>query len=121
MKNLIFSLLTMTLWLTSVKAMCIPENPDRCPSMGINVGLTNLDGSMNLTNVSFVGDTHANQNTNLTSLGLDLRIPSSDRVTLTLYANYLQGTETVKSLNSNTSSDLTGGNYGFNIRMYWNH
>ena len=122
MRNIIISFALLLMFSLTVKAE-VEGNPDRFPSIGLNIGNTSIDGKATLNPT----DNRLSENTYLSNVGLDLRIPANRSITFGVYYNRIDGSQDSKVKSafgtdvSNYNESLSGYNYGVNIRLYLNH
>ena len=98
-------------------ALCLnnePSNPDRYPSIGINISHTDLGIEGNFLrqyNTVFTNGRITNQ-----LLNVDIRVPLNGCLTFNFNVGYCKNFEAVDLLNINTNA--TGFNCGIGIRYY---
>lgn len=104
------------------------RNPDRFMSVGVNVSKLDVGGKRFEVDQPSDPLTRVNsgpENRNESVYGADLRLPVSDSVTVGLFYDYIDGSNTFDREASGKSIfrqslDYTGNHYGMSVRFYLN-
>lgn len=123
MKKILF----ISLFLLPLRAHAweFPRNPDRFPSVGFNVANTNLTGTRSEisqpNNPALTLAYNGSLKRSDYSIGGDLRLPVSDQLTFTLFADSVNSDTTFnRAQNVYKETDkIDGYRYGLNIRLYF--
>lgn len=107
----------------------VPGNPDRFPSVGLNIGNGELSGpryESDLPGTSLNRNQGGHEKNFFHSLGADVRVPIHQSVTLSFSYDALDS-DNHYSRQSNgqsiyeTSNNLSGYRYGIGLRLYLNN
>lgn len=119
-------ILTAVLLMSSIShAWEFRKNPDRFPSLGFNLSTSRLDGKRDWTDLpgTFLSRTQSDRGfLDMNSMGLDIRFPISNGVTLTFsydrleYESLLTRDQNIITVNDSFSGDR----FGFSTRIYFN-
>lgn len=109
-----FMLISLTL-----KAQEYPRNPDRFPSFGLNYSNSMVKGDSGSVSTSetLVGS----ENLKVDTIGLDVRIPVSNQITVSAAYEMIDGgrTSSIRNL-SQSFTNLDGYKASFGVRFYLN-
>ena len=123
MKKLIVALMFLSVS-GSARAWEFARNPDRFPSVGLNVSNENISGRRNEIDQPSPILTR-NQggpiSTSYYSYGADIRLPASDQITFTLFADSINTDTTFTRVDNvyKQRDKLDGYRYGLGVRLYF--
>jgi hypothetical protein len=125
MKTIIATIVvTLSLAASHAFAWDIPENPDRFPSVGLNMSnaalngpRSEIDGPARRQRIQ-----HGDESSDLHSLGADIRLPATQSLTFTVSYDHLEGSSHFEREGGiyKQSSNLDGYRWGFGMRLYFN-
>ena len=126
MKRLIIALGVSLVLAQQAKAWEFARNPDRFPSIGLNISAADLNGKRDevsqpanpILAMNAGGDVDYQSNT----VGADVRLPVNDGMTLTLSADHFDNRSTFERKGNlyRESESLRGVRYGLGVRIYFN-
>lgn len=101
------------------------SNPDRFPSVGINVNTTQLVGDraeIDQPSPILTRNQGGPIKSTYDSIGVDLRLPVSNHLTFTFYGDSIRSDDSFKRKGDQykETNTVSGARYGFSVRMYFN-